>query len=146
MFLTTNRVSAFDLAFQSRIHLTINYPKLDIRSRMLIWRTFVRPQSDSTQYASDIGERDLHILARTDMNGREIKNTVKTARLLASRKGVPLDMEHVATVLRVKRGSPGTGQTSRSMAWLLYPFFPFWFLMSYLQHRIRIIVNRLLGN
>ena len=25
MFLTTNRVSAFDAAFQSRIHLTINY-------------------------------------------------------------------------------------------------------------------------
>ena len=40
------------------------------------------------------------------MNGREIKNVVKTAVLLASRKKVPLGMEHVGTVLRVKDGSP----------------------------------------
>ena len=122
MFLTTNRVSAFDAAFQSRIHLMINYPKLDLRSKLLIWQTFVRPQSQSAQYASSIGEKDLNILAKIDMNGREIKNTVKTARLLSSRQGVPLAMEHVATVLRVKEGSSGVKKTSQSMALLLSLF------------------------
>lgn len=78
---------------------------------MLVWGTFVRPRGETSQYASNIGEKDLKTLAKIDMNGREIKNTVKTARLLASQKGVPLAMEHVATVLRVKDGSPVAGKS-----------------------------------
>ena len=113
MFLTTNRVSAFDPAFQSRIHLTIDYPKLDFHSKMLIWQTFIRPQS------SNIEEKDIKALAKTDMNGREIRNTIKAARLLASQKGAPLAMEHVATVLRVKLGSPAVGKTLESLPGLV---------------------------
>ena len=122
MFLTTNRVSTFDAAFQSRIHLTIDYPKLDFHSKMLIWQTFLRPQSDAPRYGSNIREKDIKALAKTDMNGREIKNTIKTARLLASQKGAPLAMEHIATVLRVKDGSPALGKTSKrsSMAALVH--------------------------
>ena len=120
MFLTTNRVSTFDPAFQSRIHLTIDYPKLDFHSKMLIWQPFVRPQSDSSQYGSNIEEKDLRALAKIDMNGREIKNTVKTARLLASQKGVPLAMGHVATVLRVKDGSPATERSPNGMVGLVH--------------------------
>ena len=119
MFLTTNRVGTFDRAFQSRIHLTIEYPKLDFRSKMLVWRTFVRPRSDASQYGSNIGETELKALAGMDMNGREIKNIVKTARLLASQKRMPLAMEHVATVLRVKDGSPETVKRISSIAWLV---------------------------
>ena len=119
MFLTTNRVGTFDSAFQSRIHLTIEYPKLDFRSKMLVWRTFVRPRSDASQYESNIGENDLKALAEMDMNGREIKNIVKTARLLASQKKMPLAMEHVATVLRVKNGSSVTVKGTSSISWLV---------------------------
>ena len=118
MFLTTNRVGTFDRAFQSRIHLTIEYPKLDFRSKMLVWRTFVRPRSDDAQYGSDIGDNDLDVLAQMDLNGREIKNVVKTARLLASWKEMPLAMEHVATVLRVKEGSKMTGKGIYGVSWL----------------------------
>lgn len=114
MFLTTNRVSTFDAAFQSRIHLTIDYPKLDYPSKLLVWQTFIRPQtqSDASKYGSNVAEKDLKALAKIDMNGREIKNTVKTARLLASQKRAPLAMEHVATVLRVKDGFPAAGGKS----------------------------------
>ena len=142
MFLTTNRVSAFDPAFQSRIHLTINYPKLDFRAKLLVWQTFVRPKNNSKQYASDIGEKDLRVLATIDMNGREIKNTVKTASLLASRKGVPLNREHVATVLRVKEGSPGAGQTSHGVAGWLHLLFRVWFFLSFLRNRVRDYVRQ----
>ena len=119
MFLTTNRIGTFDRAFQSRIHLTIEYPKLDFRSKMLVWRNFVRPRSDASQFGSNIGETDLKALAKIDMNGREIKNIVKTARLLASQKRVPLALEHVATVLRVKDGSPVTAKGTSSISWLV---------------------------
>ncbi|KAM0797757.1 P-loop containing nucleoside triphosphate hydrolase protein [Usnea florida] len=119
MFLTTNRVGTFDNAFQSRIHLTIEYPKLDFRSKMLVWRNFVRPRSDASQFGSNIGETDLKALAKMDMNGREIKNIVKTARLLASQKKMPLAIEHVATVLRVKDGSPVTVKGASRISWLV---------------------------
>lgn len=38
MFLTTNRVSNFDDAIVSRIHLVLEYPKLDTDVRSQIWR------------------------------------------------------------------------------------------------------------
>ena len=148
MFLTTNRVSTFDAAFQSRIHLTINYPKLDFHSKRLIWQTFVRPQSDAPRYGSNIQEKDIKALAKTDMNGREIKNTIKTARLLARQKGAPLAMEHIATVLRVKDGSHAVGKTSKRIAALvdlmLFPFRCLVFLL-YLPDRLPPYLERLDG-
>ena len=144
MFLTTNRVSTFDAAFQSRIHLTIDYPKLDFHSKMLIWQTFVRPQSDAPRYGSTIREKDIKALAKTDMNGREIKNTIKTARLLASQQRVPLAMEHIATVLRVKEGSPAVGKSSMAglVDLILLPFRCLVFL-SYLPDRLPPFIERL---
>ena len=37
------------------------------------------------------------------MNGREIKNVLKTAQLLARKKGVGLRYEHVKTVLEIEK-------------------------------------------
>ncbi|KAK8242946.1 P-loop containing nucleoside triphosphate hydrolase protein [Phyllosticta capitalensis] len=102
MFLTTNRVEQFDPAFESRIHLTVNYPNLDASSRRLIWRTFVMPEG--TEAKSALTEGDLDELAQHDLNGRQIKNVVKTARLLAASDARRLSMRHLLTVLRVRQG------------------------------------------
>jgi SpoVK/Ycf46/Vps4 family AAA+-type ATPase len=130
MFLTTNRVAAFDPAFESRIHLTIHYPKLDMNSRRHIWRTFVKP--DGASYTSDIREADLDKLAQTELNGRQIKNVVQTSRLLAARDKSPLSMDHIAVVLRVKAvdsadiassqlpDKPSTGRHLSNYAWGLF--------------------------
>ena len=100
MFLTTNRISDFDAAFESRIHLTIHYPALDTPSRLHIWKTFIR-MGNSENWLSDM---DLETLAKNDINGRQIKNIIKTARLLSKQQNVPLAMEHVEMVLKVKKG------------------------------------------
>lgn len=42
LFLTTNRIENIDAAFESRIHLTLQYNNLDKASRMHVWRTFVK--------------------------------------------------------------------------------------------------------
>ncbi|PLB50093.1 P-loop containing nucleoside triphosphate hydrolase protein [Aspergillus steynii IBT 23096] len=97
MFLTSNRVSDFDPAFESRIHLTIHYPSLGPASRLHIWRTF----TEMGAVESRLSEENLEALAAMDMNGRQIKNTVKTARLLSKQERVPLGMEHIEMVLRV---------------------------------------------
>lgn len=98
MFLTTNRVASFDPAFESRIHLTIHYPQLDFDSRLHVWRIFVKPGSAS----SSVSEQELEALARPELNGRQIKNIVKTARLLAARDKTPLTLGQLKTVLTVK--------------------------------------------
>ncbi|KAI1129276.1 P-loop containing nucleoside triphosphate hydrolase protein [Nemania abortiva] len=103
MFLTTNRVSDFDAAFESRIHLAIDYPSLSLESRLHVWKTFLGLQGDSTRYASKLKEEHLEILAKYDLNGRQIKNIVKTARLLAKQQRAPLSMEHIEKVLAVQR-------------------------------------------
>ncbi|KAI4865270.1 P-loop containing nucleoside triphosphate hydrolase protein [Hypoxylon rubiginosum] len=101
LFMTTNRVEAIDPAFQSRIHLTIRYPSLDAAARRQIWERFVRtPQQESTLQPQDFLE-----LQSVDVNGREIKNLVKTAQLLASHEKVPLAIEHIRTALSVSSAS-----------------------------------------
>ena len=102
MFLTTNRVNAFDPAFESRIHLSIDFPKLDFDSRLHVWRTFVRPKNTESKYTSNIGDEDLKQLAIAELNGRQIKNVVKTARLLAASEQKYLEIDHIEAVLRVK--------------------------------------------
>ncbi|KAG8627258.1 hypothetical protein KVT40_004741 [Elsinoe batatas] len=207
MFLTTNRVQTFDAAFQSRIHISIDYPELSIESRKQVWKNFLvqhdvvqkasrekgppkpisssikntpakkkageakaeektvngdtteekrvdgdKPEtkpattgaadaqdgsttsatedkvakedktepreasdksvSDSEKAEADkshqlatqphcITDRDIDMLARMHMNGRQIKNVLKTAQLLASRRKESLSKKHIQTVLDV---------------------------------------------
>lgn len=48
-------------------------------------------------------EEDFNVLARHELNGRQIKNTVRTAQALAVNKGEPLSMSHIRQVLEVQQ-------------------------------------------
>ncbi|OTB01387.1 hypothetical protein M426DRAFT_25691 [Hypoxylon sp. CI-4A] len=99
LFMTTNRVEAIDPAFQSRIHLTIRYPMLNELARRQIWQRFVQ----TSHQESTLEPRNFLELQSVVVNGREIKNLVKTAQLLASHEKVPLSIEHIRTALSVSR-------------------------------------------
>ncbi|KAJ3579557.1 hypothetical protein NPX13_g1008 [Xylaria arbuscula] len=99
LFLTTNRVASFDPAFESRIDLTINYPELDFNSRLQIWKMFIKPGASRCT----VHEADLERLSCIKLNGRQIKNIVKTATLLASGEQKALAMEYFEIVLRAKK-------------------------------------------
>lgn len=131
MILTTNRVQTFDEAFQSRIMISIQYKELTAESRRKIWSNFLKqhdatqtaaranPPKLATENADqdsdeehlkhlkrtlphEITEADLDDLARSlNLNGRQIKNVLKTAQLLALRRGEGLKREHVKLVLNV---------------------------------------------
>ena len=75
------------------------YSELTAESRRTVWNNLL---SGSAQ-ANEIGVEHLDKLAAFPMNGREIKNVLKTAQLLASRKQVPLKLEHVQTVLGIEK-------------------------------------------
>lgn len=103
LFLTTNRVETFDDAFQSRIHIALRYDPLDLKAKKTIFKMFVekarlQQKNDSTPFTED----EYNTLARHDLNGRQIKNTVIRAQALAVNKGEPLSMVHVRQILDVQ--------------------------------------------
>lgn len=101
LFLTTNRERELDPAIHSRIHLTVNYPALDLQSRRTIWCNFVRQGAAAP---SSVTEEELDVLARLDVNGRRIRNVVKTARLMARRGERDVTFVDIRQVIRITEG------------------------------------------
>ncbi|KAJ7633647.1 hypothetical protein DFH06DRAFT_1437667 [Mycena polygramma] len=78
LFLTTNRVQAFDEAFLSRIHVALHFGELSEASRAQVWRAFVARTN-----ITGIDDAQIALLAKRPVNGRQIKNAVRTAHSLA---------------------------------------------------------------
>ncbi|CAG8299662.1 unnamed protein product [Penicillium salamii] len=99
IFMTTNRASSIDSAFQSRIHLTLHYPELNIVATEKIWRQLTSQlERDET-----MTDETYDWLAELSMNGRQIKNTVKISALLAHKEKARLGFRHIRTVLNATR-------------------------------------------
>ncbi|OSX56736.1 hypothetical protein POSPLADRAFT_1050435 [Postia placenta MAD-698-R-SB12] len=93
LFLTTNRVKTFDPAFLSRIHVALNFKGLSKSAKVQIWRSFLLKAG-----AEPVDDR-LEELAERDINGRQIKNAVRTAHSLAVSRGEKLSSVHLAETL-----------------------------------------------
>lgn len=103
LFMTTNRVDNIDAAFQSRIHVSMEYLDLTTESRKQIWKNFL----NASKQPHDFSETDLEELGTVQLNGRQIKNILKTAQLLACRKKQELNRALVDIVLGIERRRPG---------------------------------------
>lgn len=101
LFLTTNRVRTFDEAFKSRIHVPLRYSALDRESRKKVWRNFLEKGDDGTM-GVDIDEEGYDHLSEADLNGRCIKNVIRTAKSLASYRGIGLDVQQLEQVTRIQ--------------------------------------------
>jgi hypothetical protein len=110
LFLTSNRVEDIDAAFESRIHLSLKYEHLSAESRILIWKTFLGAAGDK------FSEEQLGSLARIQLNGRQIKNILKTAQLLASSKEEPLSFRDVEVVTKLRAANVGIPTESKESA------------------------------
>jgi SpoVK/Ycf46/Vps4 family AAA+-type ATPase len=99
MILTTNRFPAIDPAFESRIDITLVFKDLHPDSRAKIWHNFlVREELDLANDNEAIAK-----LAKARLNGRQIKSAVKTARILAVSEKVPLALDHLETVVTMRK-------------------------------------------
>ena len=102
LFLTTNRVETFDEAFQSRIHIALRYGELSFAAKKAVWKLFLGKVKDLDGVEMvEFKEQDYDRLAKKALNGRQIKNSCKTATSLAVDEGKPLCMAHVLRVLGV---------------------------------------------
>ncbi|KAM0457392.1 hypothetical protein ACHAO4_003191 [Trichoderma viride] len=94
LFLTTNRIGDFDEAFASRIHVSLYYPALDLKSTRKIFKLNLRLIKERFQeknrsitinkkeildYASDYWEKN----EKMRWNGRQIRNACQTALAIA---------------------------------------------------------------
>ncbi|KAK1589663.1 P-loop containing nucleoside triphosphate hydrolase protein [Colletotrichum navitas] len=109
LILTSNRVGTFDEVFKSRIQLNLRYKNLYKNQRLQIWKNFYRPHRNLGQ-TMHCGQQDLGVnadeirahvpsLAKTNLNGREIRNVTSTARQLAVYRGQPLGYERIKFVI-----------------------------------------------
>ena len=94
--MTTNRVQTFDEAFLSRIHVALHFKELTTPTKMQIWRAFMKKAGVGQ---GEISEELVGKLAQRDVNGRQIKNTCRTATSLARGRGQKLGYEHLEEAL-----------------------------------------------
>lgn len=105
--LTTNRPGDIDEAFVSRIHITVGLKQLEAAERRKIWSLFIRDLeiTDNEKrallnYAIDNFENDR-------LNGRQIRNTVRTALAMAQLRNEPVNTDHLEQVVNIGREYAG---------------------------------------
>ncbi|KAJ7873513.1 hypothetical protein B0H14DRAFT_2719773 [Mycena olivaceomarginata] len=94
LFLTTNRVQAFDEAFLSRIHVALHFDGLSEASRAQVWRSFIARAG-----VQGIDDAQIAMLAKREVNGRQIKNAVRTAHSLAQGRKESIGLGHFSETL-----------------------------------------------
>lgn len=110
MFLTTNRVKAFDEAFLSRIHVALHFTELNQDSKEKVWSAFIQkmgtkiidahPMSGAASSSGSVITRaEISELAKRNINGRQIKNAARTAHSLAAAKSEVVTFEHLIQTL-----------------------------------------------
>jgi Ran GTPase-activating protein (RanGAP) involved in mRNA processing and transport len=82
-------------AFESRIYVSIRYPKLDVTSLKQIWTQFIGDSS-----LCQVSENKLEELAKLELNGWRIKNILRTAHLLSQEENsTGIGFEDIKAVL-----------------------------------------------
>lgn len=76
LFLTTNRPEVLDHAVRSRVMLKLEYPDLGRDARAVIWRTMLRAAGLSLTGGT------AKELAEAELNGRQIRNLTRLARII----------------------------------------------------------------
>ena len=142
MILTTNRVTVFDEAVQSRIHLGIKYDQLSKKAKAEIWSAFIQQANkvSTTGEGGKLSAKQLDELSRREFNGRQvrscliypkklfanhqvqIKNTVRMAHAFATAKGTPLGFDHLMAAIEANEDFDndfrGAGQAASAASYL----------------------------
>ncbi|KAL2071329.1 hypothetical protein VTL71DRAFT_12564 [Oculimacula yallundae] len=94
LFLTTNRISSIDHAFQSRVDLFLPYHDLSAEARATVWENFIE-KAGRQKFDFDTKGECVAKLSELKLNGREIKNLIKSAQLLSTKSGAKVTMERL---------------------------------------------------
>jgi hypothetical protein len=79
--------------------VSLAYKNLDASSRRHVWSQFLARTANTEKFS----DAELDELAKAELNGRQIKNMLKTAGLLAWSRETTLKFEHVKVVLGLRK-------------------------------------------
>lgn len=90
---------SLETAFESRIDISLHYTELALEARAQVLSNFIQTlQPDN----ASLSEADISDLVQRELNERQIKSAVKTARILAESEGVKLNKAHLEIVLSLR--------------------------------------------
>ncbi|KAK4149527.1 hypothetical protein C8A00DRAFT_46877 [Chaetomidium leptoderma] len=101
LFLTTNRKADFDEAFKSRIHVTVSYSALSNKAQSTIWQRLIGNNKD-VKLDGAWSDQVYTALGRLNLNGRTIKNILRTAVAYAYADSDALGLRHVVAILQTE--------------------------------------------
>jgi SpoVK/Ycf46/Vps4 family AAA+-type ATPase len=96
LFLTTNRPEVLDHAVCSRVMLKLEYPELDRAARGVVWENMFRAAGLT------LAEGSMDELAEPELDGRQIRNLTRLAKILHTEGEVTL--EQMRAMLRYASG------------------------------------------
>lgn len=97
MFMTTNRCADFDPAFQSRISVTLEYGAMTPDKLAKVWANLLRA-------ANIAGINAEACAALAPLNGRQVKNVIRSASILARSEGREVTMNDIQRVVPLVGG------------------------------------------
>jgi SpoVK/Ycf46/Vps4 family AAA+-type ATPase len=112
IFLTTNLYSTIDTAFRSRVNIHMLFEPLPPASRLVLWRKFLDRlpmESGKVRPLEGLERGDLEELAKWELNGREIKNAIKTVKMWCDCK------EYDMSLLRLESGIKVTAPQAKKV-------------------------------
>jgi hypothetical protein len=95
LFLTTNRVTEFDPAFESRVTVALKYDHLSEAARQQVWKNLTR------DLRCGVKQLDYAKLGGYVLNGRQIKNAVRLGVALALDQKLPLSQELLEETIEI---------------------------------------------
>lgn len=93
LILTTNRVKDMDKAFYSRVSLALRYETFDLAKRIQVITNLLRVNK------VDLPADQIAEVAATNVNGRQIKNSIRIARYLAKEQARAVTSKDILEVL-----------------------------------------------
>lgn len=107
LFLTTNRPGDIDEAFQSRIHVSIGLKALNAEERRQVWAVFIKEMDLTDKEKRALLEHVTQNFDADRLNGRQIRNAIRTGLALAQLKREKLNASHLDRVVTIGREFAG---------------------------------------
>jgi hypothetical protein len=90
------------LTTPSKAASTSRYGDLTTKAKRSVWNMFIEMcRAQKGCEVAVFSDNDLDALSRHQLNGRQIKNIVRTAQALALNEGAVLGLSHVKKVMEV---------------------------------------------
>ncbi|UKZ73420.1 hypothetical protein TrVFT333_001067 [Trichoderma virens FT-333] len=119
LFLTTNRVSTMDTAFQSRIQIGISFSSMSSDTRAKVWTQLLTLNGRDKLIGLEGLKKVQDELSKYELNGRQIRNVLNVAEGLAFQepgaKKDKLTYEHIEEAVRAATEFQKLLEESKSM-------------------------------